>query len=339
MKVFKYLLLLLLILVIGLSIYIAVQPNSYEVTRTRTIAAPQAVVYENVIDFKNWESWNPWIEANPDMEITLGEQTHGVDGHYSWNANGDIGSMTTTASTPHASISQELQFGDYPKSDVNWTFDANDDGTTDVSWTISGENLPFGFKMWMAFSGGMEKQIGPDYERGLEKLDSVVQAEMKVYSIKVEGVTQHSGGYYLYKTAATKFNDFDEKTTTLLGEVGAYAITHNISMAGKPYILYNKWDIENDAIIFSACIPTYSRIISEEPEILTGQLESFKTVKTVLQGDFSNMKEAWDTTMTYVTDNNLKVVEDGPMLQTYLTMPENYPNPAEWKAEIYLAVE
>lgn len=339
MKVLKYILLLSLILVIGVSIYIAVQPNSFKVTRTQTINAPQSVVYNNVIDFKNWDSWSSWGEENPEITITLGEKTKGVDGSYKWDDNGELGNMITTNTNPNTSITQEMQLDNFLKSDVNWTFEANDDGSTDVTWSVSSENLPFKFKMWSALSGGMEKQIGSDYERSLEKLDSVAQAEMKVYSINVEGVTQHSGGYYLYNTTSTKFNDFDEKSKTMLGEVGAYVVTHNISMAGKPFILYNKWDAENDAIIFSACIPTNSRILSEEPEILTGQLESFKTVKTVLQGDFSNMKEAWDTTMSYIADHNLKVIEGGPMLQTYLTMPENYPNPADWRAEIYLAVE
>lgn len=52
MKSLKYILFLLLILVIGFSIYVAVQPNSFEVTRSRTIKAPAAVIYDNVIDYK-----------------------------------------------------------------------------------------------------------------------------------------------------------------------------------------------------------------------------------------------------------------------------------------------
>lgn len=339
MKAFKSLLLLLLILVIGVSIYIAVQPNSYEVTRTRTIKAPASVIYNTVVDFNTWDSWSSWIETNPEIVVTLGDTTKGVGGSYTWNEDGDEGYMSTTGANPNTSITQEMQFATYPKSDVNWDFKANEDGTTDVTWTISGDNLPFGFKMWSAFSGGMEQQVGPEYERSLELLDSVVEADMKVYTINVEGITQHSGGYYLYNTTSTKFNDFDEKSKTMLGEVGAYAITHNISMAGKPFILYNKWDAENDAIIFSACIPTNSKILSDESEILTGQLESFRTVKTVLEGDFSNMKEAWDATLNYIATNNLEVVEGGPMIQTYLTLPENYPNPADWRAEIYLGVK
>ena len=74
MKAFKYILLLLLVLIIGFSIYIAVQPNSFEVERSRTMKAPASMVYDNIIDFKNWAAWSSWVEADPEMVITLPEK-------------------------------------------------------------------------------------------------------------------------------------------------------------------------------------------------------------------------------------------------------------------------
>ena len=53
--------------------------------------------------------------------------------------------------------------------------------------------------------------IGPDFERGLEKLDSIVTESMKVYSIKTEGTTTHSGGFYIYNTTSCKISDLENK--------------------------------------------------------------------------------------------------------------------------------
>jgi len=339
MKTIKYILLLLLILIIGLAIYIAVQPNSFEVTRTRTINAPQSVVYNNIIDYKNWEAWNSWIEANPEIKVMLPEQTKGIGGSYSWEDEDGIGTMKTIATEPNSSITQEMQFADFPTNDVTWNLKPNDDGSTDVTWSISGKDLPFGFKAFSAIMGGMEKQIGPHYERGLTMLDSVLQEEMKIYNIDVKGVTQHSGGYYIYNTMSCKFNDFEKNMKEMLPKVGAYAITNNITMAGPPFIFYHKWDEENDAVIFSCCVPTNSKIVSNDAEILTGKLESFSAVKTVLKGNYSNLKEAWETTMKYIADNNLEMVETGSMLETYLTDPMSEQNPANWVTEIYAEVK
>lgn len=339
MKTLKFIILLLLVLIIGFAIYIAVQPNSFEVTRTKTINAPQSVVYNNIIDFKNWEAWNSWVEAKPETKVMLPEQTKGVGGSYSWEDEDGIGTMKTVATTPSSSITQEMQFGEFPTNDVTWNLKSNKDGSTDVTWTISGKDLPFGFKAFSTLMGGMEKQIGPHYERGLTMLDSVLQEQMKVYTINVNGITQHSGGYYLYNTTSCKFSEFQQNMKTMLPKVGAYAMANNITMAGPPFVLYHKWDEENDAVIFSCCVPTNSKIVSQESGILTGQLESFRTVKTVLKGNYKNLKEAWEATMKYISDNNLEMIEGGSMLETYLTDPMSKPNPADWLTEIYVAIK
>ncbi len=339
MKTLKYIVLLLLILIIGFSIYIAVQPNSFDVTRTKTINAPQSVVYNNIIDFKNWEAWSSWMEEKPETVITLAEQTQGIGGSYAWEDDDGVGSMTTIGTVPMTSITQDMQFGDNPKSEVTWSLKPNEDGTTEVTWNIVGKDLPFGFKIFSTLMGGMEKQIGPHFERGLTMLDSVLQAEMKVYSINVQGVTQHSGGYYLYNTTSCKFSEFEQNMKAMLPKVGAYAMTHNVTMAGPPFILYHKWDEENDAIIFSCCVPTNSKIVADESGILTGKLESFRTLKTVLKGDYKNLKEAWEATMKYGADNNLEIIEGGSMLETYITDPMSKPNPADWITEIYVEIK
>ncbi|WP_339624597.1 GyrI-like domain-containing protein [uncultured Winogradskyella sp.] len=339
MKFLKYILLLLLIAIIGFSIYIAVQPNSFKVTRTKTIDAPQAVIYNNVIDFKNWEAWSYLTDYHPETVTILAEKTKGINGSYAWQNNKGNGSITTVKTNLNTSITQKMQFGELPESEVNWNFKTNEDSSTEVTWTISGKNLPFKFKMLSALMGGMEKQIGAHFKNGLTKLDSVLQAEMKVYTINVKGITAHSGGYYLYNSTSGKFSTYKENMKVMLPKLGAYALTHNIAMAGAPFILYHKWDKENDAVIFSSCIPTNSKIVLDEPDILTGKLESFKAVKTVLKGDYANLEEAWETTITYITENNLEMIEGGQMLETYINNPTDNPNPADWITEIFVAIK
>lgn len=339
MKALKYILFLLLILFIGFAIYIAVQPNSFEVQRTRTINAPASVVYENVIDLKNWEAWSSWVEADPDMKITLAEQTRGINGSYTWEDKDGIGRMTTIDTKANETIVQEMQFAEFPKSEVTWKLKPVANGKTDVTWMIKGKDLPFAFKAISLISGGMEKQIGPNYERSLEKLDSILVADMKKYSVNVEGVTQHSGGFYLYNTTSCKMEDFKSKMQEMMPQIGAYAISNNVTMAGKPFVIYHKWDEANNAVMFSCCIPTTSKIVTEDPNVLTGQLEPFKAVKTILKGDYDNLKEAWEKSMSYIAKNNLEQIETGPMIESYLTDTATVENPANWLTEIYIAVK
>ncbi len=339
MKALKYILFLVLIVVIGLAIYIAVQPNSFEVERSKIIKAPVSVVYNNVIDFKNWESWNSWKEEDSTIVISLPENTKGIGGAYSWKEGDSFGTMQTIATEINTSITQEMQIDDYPKSNITWTFTPNKVGSTTVKRTISGKNLPFGFKAYTTLMGGMEKLVGPYFERDLELLDDDIKKDMKRYSITIDGITEHSGGFYLYNTTSAKMSNFEEKMQEMLPKVGGYAISNNIRMAGAPFIIYHKWDEANDAVMFSCAVPTISKITTNTSEVLTGQLESFKAIKTILNGDYKNLKEAWEKSMTYIDDNNLQIIENGPMLEVYLTDPTGQPNPANWITEIYIAIK
>ncbi|MBT8245354.1 MAG: transcription activator effector-binding protein [Winogradskyella sp.] len=339
MKAIKYILFLLLILIIGFSIYIAVQPNSFEVERSRTINAPVEVVYNTIIDFKNWEVWNSWKEKKPEIQITLAEKTNGIGGSYSWEDEDSIGKMETIDTEKNKYIAQTMQFDEFPTSNVYWKFTSNEDGSTTVKRSINGEDLPFVFKAYTTLMGGMEKLIGPYYERDFELLDQEIQKDMKRYSINVEGVTRHSGGFYLYNTTSCKMSDFKEKMTEMFPKIGGYALANNIRMAGAPFVIYHKWDEVNDAVMFSCAIPTTSKMTTNESEILTGQLESFKAVKTILNGNYENLKEAWEKTMAYIESNNLETDETGPMIEAYLTDVTSHPNPADWITEIYIAIK
>ncbi|MEM5566788.1 SRPBCC family protein [Psychroserpens sp. AS72] len=340
MKAFKYILFLLLILFIGFAIYVAVQPNDYTFNRSKVIDAPVPVVYDVVNDFKEWPRFSPWIEQDKDAVLTFNEKTSGVGAGYSWEGEIlGIGNAKTVDVLNNKKIKQEIEFVKPFESisNINWTFEQVEKGTK-VTWSMEGKQ-DFMTKLYVAFAGSIEKNTGPDFERGLFKLDSIVQADMSKYSINVEGITQHSGGFYLYNTSSCKMEDFKQKMDEMLPKVGAYAIANNITMAGKPFVIYHKWDTENNTVMFSCCIPTTSKIETTNPNILTGQLEPFKAVKTVLRGDYSNSEEAWNKAMAYIKDNNLKEPITGPVLEIYVTDPKSTPNPANWITEIYLAVE
>jgi effector-binding domain-containing protein len=339
MKTFKYFLFLILIITIGFFVYVAVQPNGFEVSRTRTIKAPLVVIYNNVIDFKNWEAWSSWVEANSDMKINLSDETKGINSTYSWEDKDDSGIFKTINATPFSSIEQNMQTSDFPTSKVDWKFNPNDDGSTNVIWTIKANNVSFGFKMYLALMGDMEKQIGSQCERSLEKLDSIVVTDMKKYSIEINGLTEHSGGFYIYNSTSCKINDLKNTINELLPKVKEYAKNNNIAISGFPFINYHSYDVENNAVMFSCCIPTTARVITTEPDILTGQLEPFKTLKTTLKGDYINLKEAWDMSMKYITNSGNTIADNGPMLEVYVTDASLIANPADWKTEIYIALK
>jgi effector-binding domain-containing protein len=339
MKALKYILFLLLIFFIGMAIYIAIQPNEFEVSRTRTINAPAPVIYNNVIDFKNWEAWSSWVEADPDMKIMLSNQTKGVDGSYSWEDKDGIGTMTTIEATPYQSIQQKMQFADFPPSAVSWEFKPNEDGTTDATWTISGKDLPFGFKAYATLTGGMEKQIAPHYERSLEKLDSIVQESMKVYSINIDGETEYGGGFYMYKTTSATNANISQLIGKQFGEIMGYMAQNQVVANGMPFTIYNEMNNENGSVIMSNAIPVRDRVnVDSASEVLCGYIPKTKVLKTTLKGNYTNLPKAWEAAMAHIAKSGFEQSNLNPF-EIYTNDPGNFPNPADWVTEIYIPIK
>ncbi|MEL0457214.1 SRPBCC family protein [Flavobacteriaceae bacterium SZ-1-7] len=340
MKTLKYILFLLLIVIIGFSIYVAVQPNEFNFSRSKVIQAPASVVFSKVNDFKNWPSFSPWMEQEPNATLTYGEKTAGVDGTYAWS--GEVlgeGSMKTLDVKENELIAQHINFIKpfESESDINWMFEPTDEGTR-VTWQMKGKQ-DFMTKMFTTFAGSIEEMTGPDFERGLFKLDSIVTSDMQKYSVTIDSITEHGGGFYIYNTASCKITDIESKMNEMMPKVINYAMSNNIKMAGAPFTYYHKWDLENNAAMFSSCVPTTAKVISSVSDILTGQLPPFKALKTTLKGEYSNLEEAWETAMKHVIDNSLEFADDGPMLEVYVNDPNTNPNPADWITEIYIAIK
>lgn len=340
MKAFKYILFLLLIGFIGASIYIAVQPNEFKFSRSKIIKAPTPVVFDIVNDYKQWPRFSPWIEQDTAATLTYNEKTVGIDAGYAWNGEIlGVGNAKTLSLTENKTITQDIEFIEPFKStsEINWDFETTEEGTK-VTWTMSGIQ-DFKTKAYTIFGGSIEAQTASDFERGLYKLDSIAVTDIQKYNVKVNGVTKRSGGFYLYKTVSCKMNELSSKMATLLPEVGSYAISNNVTFAGPPFVYYHKWDEKNNAVIFSACIPTTSQIFTaENSDILTGELQSFKAIETTLTGNYTNLKEAWGNTMAYIPENGFQLAAQGPMIETYLNDPSSEPNPAKWVTKIYIAI-
>lgn len=175
----KKILIALVIAVVGLAVVIAVQPATFRVSRTATIAAAPADVFALVNDFHNWDGWSPWAKLDPAMKTTHAGPESGQGAVYSWVGNSDVGegSMTITDSQPASRVAITLEFIKPFASTADNVFEfAPAAAGTRVTWTMSGDNN-FLSKAFCLFMGGMDKMIGPDFERGLAQMKAAAEAK------------------------------------------------------------------------------------------------------------------------------------------------------------------
>lgn len=171
-------LLVLAALLAGLVILIALQPAGYQVSRTATIAAPQERVFGLVNDFHKWDSWSPWAKLDPAMKTTYEGAPSGAGAVYSWVGNDTVGEgrMTITESQPYQHVGIKLEFIKPFASTSQTRFAFKDEGgKTNVIWTMNGQNN-FLTKAFCLFMGGMDKMIGPDFEKGLSQMKTAAES-------------------------------------------------------------------------------------------------------------------------------------------------------------------
>jgi uncharacterized protein YndB with AHSA1/START domain len=145
----------------------AVLPTSVTVTRSAEINAPSDSVYAYISDFKNFTKWSPWYEYEPTAKVTV--DGSGVGSVYAWvGKEVGTGSMTITSLDPGKNTVLKLEFTAPWQSiaTTNWATEPTAGGTK-ITWGYSQE-MPY-FQRY--FGLGMDKMLGPDFEKGLANLN------------------------------------------------------------------------------------------------------------------------------------------------------------------------
>lgn len=341
MKIIKYLLFLILIVFIAGSIYVATKDGDFSAESSRLMDAPAPMLYKELADLSNWKSWDAW-NGLEGTNIDLSEETSGEGAKFSWTSD-EIrdGRITNISGIPYKQLQQELVMNTIigeAEAHITWTLEPEGNQTR-VTWRIEGSE---DFKEKLAFTlqeDDLPGVLQPIFEESLTDLEANVVRKMEEYSINVDGLTEHGGGYYMYSTTAARLGEVNSKAANMIQQVSNYMRDNNISISGKPFVIYNRRDERNGTSIFSAAVPTPSQVITPEgSSVLNGYLPPQKVVKTTLKGNHKNAAEAWEKTYRYIEQNGLEVDPQGQPFEIYITDPAEEDNPALWITEIYIPV-
>jgi effector-binding domain-containing protein len=346
MKLIKYIIFLILLCIIGGAIFFGTKDGKFDVSETMVINAPAEMIYDQVKDFENWGNWEPWLEIDPNIQISLSEKSEGKGATYSWKSKhealGNV-SVETKKVIPLKEINQEISvetlLGD-SKSDVYWRFEeAEKQGQTKVTWGVKGDP-PFLEKILMSFREyDIVTRVGILLPKGLSNLDSLVIKEANKFVINVDGITNYDGGFYMYSTSASKITEIGSKLSQMLGQVSGFVGENKLQTTGMPFTIYNEIDEINATAIYSTCIPVANKVITPNGStVLCGYMPKLTALKTTLKGNYNYLERAYDKANEYLTANNVQVQPTGQMFEVYRNDPSLVPNPADWLTEIYIPI-
>jgi uncharacterized protein YndB with AHSA1/START domain len=166
----------LLALFVGISFFL---PREVAISRSIVIAKPQAEVFAYLNGFKHFNEWSPWAELDPAARYSFSGPETGVGASMRWESedpNVGKGEQTIVGATAPEEIRIALVFGDEQQaSDVRQRLTPEGEGTR-VEWSMRSDMGMNPLYRW--FGLAFESLVGPDYEKGLAKMKTVLEARL-----------------------------------------------------------------------------------------------------------------------------------------------------------------
>ena len=339
MKVLKVIGIIILVLILIVVVLALIAPKSYHVERTIVINAPQQVVFRQVQFWRNWSAWSPWAGMDSTMTITI----EGVDGQpgskYIWKGDPKKtgqGEMTNTGIKPNEEITYHQHFIQPWESESDgWMRLSEAASGVQVNWGFSGA-YPIPMNIMLLFMN-MEKMMAPDFDRGLELLKNICEAnaaKIASYESEIEHIRIPAKRYAAIRKEIA-MNDLQTFFQNSFADIQQAMQTTGASMVGAPSALYYAWDEEKGVTDMAAAIPVRGKVAGES--IIIAETPASKALVINHYGPYDKVELPHIALSMYVQKKGLSMKE--PVIEEYLTAPGSEPDPNKWQTRIIYLID
>lgn len=175
----------LLALVLLILITAATRPDSFRIERSARIKASGVQVLAILEDFHRWPEWSPWEQLDPTMQRSFSGNANGKGAVYDWTSKGKAGAGRMEIREVEASrlLIQLDFFKPFKASNMAEFTWVTEGDATQLNWAMFGPS-PFISKL-MGLVFNMDKLVGKDFEKGLENMRAVLEAQASSASSKL----------------------------------------------------------------------------------------------------------------------------------------------------------
>lgn len=181
MKIIKIAGLLLLGLVVIILVLRLAAPRSYHVERSVVVHLPANHIFEHIRYWCNWQAWSPWAEIDSTMRVTIAGIDGEVGAKYLWDGRqAGRGEMVATTIEKDKELSYHLRFiKPWESESDGYLRLATLGDSTRVTWAFYGKSS-FPWNVITLFFS-MDSMIGKDFERGLERLKTILESQSSAH--------------------------------------------------------------------------------------------------------------------------------------------------------------
>ncbi len=309
-------------------------PKVSAIERSIVINQKPEVVKAKLLDFKFFnEKWSPWTEKDPSMKTTY-EGEFGKSGYtYGWSGNENVGEGSMEfLEVAGDSIKQHLELITWHAKGEIYLITTPEGEGSKVRW---GMVMPSDF-IWRAFGLFMsfEKQMAPDYERGLERMKSAMESlPATTANYEVKEMNWEAKTFYGIRSKM-EFMKMAAFFGESYGKIGAAIGKAKVAPIGAPKAIYFSFD-EKNMVGDIAAVMEFANGTK-----LTG-LEKWETPasKVLLieyYGSYDKSANAHYAMDAYMKE---KGYTQGTVLEEYVTDPMSEKDTAKWLTNIFYLVK
>jgi effector-binding domain-containing protein len=329
----------LLFLIVLVSLFL---PSTYHVERSVVINKKADVPFGIVRDFKAWDLWSPWHELDSTMPKTYSETMGEVGSWYQWdskNPNVGKGKITITAIKENESIENELAFDGMGTSIAAYTFAPEGEGTK-VTWSLEGNCSGLPWYMIVPckyFNLMMDKMVGADFEKGLNKLKTLCESMPEQETITGFAIEERQMPALVISGIRSKVKT-TEMSSALFAKWFALLsqeLSHqNLQPTGAPMTIYHAYGPKEVEV--EAAIPVQTAGNNAGP-VVFWNMPSTKALVVKYYGDYNNVESVYAATYTYLKGKGQS--SSGAPMEIYITDPGIEKDTAKWLTEIVFPLD
>ncbi|MDB5988346.1 MAG: hypothetical protein JWR16_3399 [Nevskia sp.] len=329
--------LIVVLLLIGLML-----PRTVQISRSVVINAPPSSIFAVVDGFRQFERWSPWAEKDPNLKVEISGPPFGVGAHYSWSGNKDVGSGTQEIieSHPYTDVKTRLTFSGFDQPSVAvMSLEPLAGQGTHVTWALHSDLG--GNPLWHYFGLLMDKMVGPDYERGLAHLKTLVESQAKTDfgALQVERVDlQPQTIVSVAGSATTDVDAIGKALGAAYGKVGVAMKAAGLKQVAAPVSITRRYDEVAKVYEFDAGIPVDradASLPADGPAKLTKTYAGL-ALKVQHQGPYATLGKTYELIDAFKKAYGLQ--DNGDSWEQYVDDPTTTPA-AEVKTLIFVPVK
>lgn len=324
-----------LILVMAL-LYLASLPGKFTVEESVFIAAPKKKVFAEVINFRSWREWSPWVLHEPTTKITYSRKLKEVGGNYSWDGKYiGAGTLTHAEIKGEDYIKQNLTFSRPMKSTAvtEWKLKETtkkvgkkEQKGTEVKWILH-SSMPFFLRFLTPF---IKKGIALDYRLGLLLLAQNLDAKADKLRFKFKGVKECGPVTGWYESFTGHLSDLPMACANAFQKFEKQAKADKVKTTGAAFIAYHKMNPKTQKTTCDFVWPVPEK---------AGDTKTYSKGKYLwveYKGSYQYMDIAWNTAMSHLRMMKHKWSMKLPACEVYETDPRKVKSPNDYKTILML---